>query len=79
MAISVCTFLGSGLTLDHNITPLKNGMLVHMNRQLSLLGFRSACLHILSTLSSVATCSLPMSLMPAIKMSSAMPNAFGSV
>ena len=67
-----------GLTLDHDITSQKNGMLVHLNRHLSLLNFRFVCLHILSALSSVASWLLPMSFNPSIKMLSAMPNTFGN-
>ena len=61
MAISTCTFLGSGLTPDHDITSQVNGMLVHQNRHLSLLSFRLAFLHILRTLSRVTSWLLPMS------------------
>ena len=78
MAVSAYTFLGSGFTLDHVIISLKNGMLVHLNRHLSLLSFILACLHILNMLLSVASWCLPMSLNPSMRMSSAIPNTFGS-
>ena len=73
MAIGTCTFLGRGLILDHEITSPNNGMLVHQNRHLSLLNFRLDCLHILRTLSSVASWSLLMSSNPAMRVSSTKP------
>ena len=66
-------FLDQG-SLDCKITPLKNGMTVHLNKHLSLLSFRLAFLSILSTLSSLALQSLHISSNLAIRMSSAIPN-----
>ena len=67
MFASAFTFLGSGLTPQHNKISPKNGILVHLYRYLSLFGFRLAFLHILNTLSSVTLWSLPKSLNPTIR------------
>ena len=61
----------------HEMISLIKGMLVHLNRHLSLLKFKLACLHILSTLSKVASWSLPSLSFPAIRMSSAVIKTLG--
>ena len=59
LLVEACTFLRSGLTSDHIITSLKNGMHVHQTRHLSFSILKLACLSIFTTLSGVALWSLP--------------------
>ena len=64
MTVSIWTVLGSGLTPCHEIISQKKGILVHLNRYLSLFSFRFACLQT----SDISSWSLPHSWKPEIKM-----------
>ena len=77
MPFSACTFLRSGLIHCQEIIWPKNGMLVHLKGQLSLLSLKFACLHTLNTLSKVSSWSLPCSSKLTIKMPSAILKTFG--
>ena len=70
-------FSGPGLPLI-TMSPLQRMVYLDWTKPLSFLGFKLACLHILKTLLMVVSWSLPMLLNPAIRMSSALPNIFGS-
>ena len=77
MSVSAWNLFRSGLTPCHHIILPKKAILIHLNRCLSVLGFRFSCLHIHNTFSSILSWSLPYSSKPAIKMSSRIPKKFG--